>query len=197
MKTIQVLLLIFTLFSSQSLLADSGSKKNGKTIINIYKSALLNLVDSKGCDIDQLRENAYIIERPGAVFVDQGYLSNATRNGMEVLLRTKDDMDIEEGEKHNITSSILISDSFNIGSVNAISYDGEQLLCIVRAYQKAMNNNINESLIIKGNNDVYINSIKSGKKKSFVNDGYINSISFSNCTDNNYCYVEFEIKPAK
>ncbi|MHC96051.1 hypothetical protein EBN87_21050 [Salmonella enterica] len=115
---------------------------------------------------------------------------------MEILLLTSDDMDIEEGEKHNIINSILISDSFNIGSVNAISDDGEQLLCIVRAYQKALNN-INESLIVKSNNDIYINSIKSGKKQKFVNDGYVNSISFSNCTDNNYCHVDFEIKPAK
>ncbi|EAN0625318.1 hypothetical protein D6074_09395 [Salmonella enterica] len=196
MKIISTLLLMIALFNAPSLFADSGNKKNGKTIIDVYKSALFNLVDSKGCSIDESPRNAYIIERPGPVFVDSGYLSNATDNGMEILLLTNDDMDIEEGEKHNIISSILISDSFNIGSVNAISDDGEQLLCIVRAYQKALNN-INESLIVKSNNDIYINSIKSGKKQKFVNDGYVNSISFSNCTDNNYCHVDFEIKPAK
>ncbi|ECE9303307.1 hypothetical protein EWZ31_04570 [Salmonella enterica subsp. enterica serovar Enteritidis] len=194
MKKHSALLLMVVLFNSTSLFADSGSKQN-KTIINVYKSALLNLIDSKGCRIDESPRNAYIIERPDAVFADSGYSSNATDNGAEVLLRTDGDMDINDGEKINIVSSILISDSFNVGSVNAISDDGEQFLCIVRSYQKAFSNIRNESLIVKRNNEIYINALKLGKGQRFTNSGYINTISFSDCTDNNYCNIEFEIKP--
>ncbi|EJX3101553.1 hypothetical protein OD305_003843 [Salmonella enterica] len=184
------------LFISMSVSAYSKDKTSNNTIIKVYKSAILNLIDSTGCDIDGGVENAFTIERPGLISSESAYAINATKNGTQVYLYTNDDTDIKDGIINNKVHSITISDDFNTGVFGEISDDGRQFLCIVRAYQEALSPELDDSLLMKNNNSIYIDSLGTEDKHSFKNKNYLNVIQFSTCS-HDYCHLEFKITPIK